>query len=657
MERFHETAFRFVVRQVSGHPTPLVPIPTLHIRESDLGMPSPPSSKPRRRPSVGQQLLAVAATTRFEKTKSWRAPENRLGRRTFAALWLATAFLHAVYVAHLVLLAYAHVAVPASARVAMGLPDDMTPAAVACVVVAALHLGGLVDMLRNRAPRRRVVRVSLQANAPLLVERPVHHRVYALYQHYFADDAMFGAQGHLFPLRMELQQAASIVSQTIQAVAVAHVSTHAAVTAAYGACIALSCVMAPLVFASSRLRPVVQRTLALLAPVALAATLECVLSWLQAVPYYAAKDDDDDHWSSRRRPWTAATAVLVAQDARLARRLFLTSVLTLVARLLPSMLVWWSLRYVEWILARAYDVRYCVVASLPRKTSLTPEQMRHKDPLHRLVLTCRVLAAAWGLAVLVLTAPAAPFRASCAATCRAKLAPVDAWTCHCLVQTVDCRRAGRNESWPPSLLVLTVVACDETSASLPPQLVGFHLAQASLEAWWPRLPPSLAFLSLVNVSRVPSALAVHVPSLVRFAMVNSSPSDRVIMDVAPWADSLELLAVDDCNMTSLPRHLARLTQLTTLSLRGNNLTTSIDEIANLPNLAVLDLSRNPSMAALPQGLDELSGLHTLHADMTNVSIVDASLLHAVADVSLMDTPYCEQRETQDPQANECEENR
>ncbi|ETV99567.1 hypothetical protein H310_08226 [Aphanomyces invadans] len=641
----------------------------------------PPQPKkalvPRLQPIMLQSILSI----RFEKAKSWREPENRLGPTGFWSLWVCIAVLHVAFALHLGFLSYAHAFLTSGQheyeRRTMRLQADLRVPMVMCSAVGMLHVYGLVNLIRNRRLKTRLGRVRAAQVKPKSTRSGFEssHRVvwwlYKAYTKHWTGKGEFGIQGEFFSLRTSISHGLSIASHTYQAFIVSFMSTSTRLNLLMAGCIAASCVITPVLFAV-KMRPVLQRTAAIWSTVGFTAIFECGLPWVSVAPYLSYFS-----WDEAAQMNSLYDDVWFYDAALLGRRLFLNDIGDLWSRLLPCVLAYFSLTNLDDIVSLAHDYHdtratYAVRHHPPLYPRMTPPPPSHvqdaqstklKQGLRFAVAWSRIVGLVWGAAIVGLAVSfsgvTTMFQVTCPHGCLSRVYPWFATDCRCVVQVVNCYARGIDQDDVPRVLetldphnveLLIVAHCANLIVPRLDRfrsLFGLELYNSTISEWPMAAAitadkfPTLSYLLLVdtNLTEVPAALyqVPFPPTLLDIEIVNASLATISNDTIAAWA-GLNTLFLESCHMTTMP-DLGQLSVLNQLSLNMNALTTA-NGIANLHALLALDVSRNPHLEALPNDLTSLPVLAAVFAELTNVTTVGADWLAQPTVLALAGSPFC-----------------
>ncbi|KAF0694722.1 Aste57867_14398 [Aphanomyces stellatus] len=625
---------------------------------------------------TGTRLLHSILSIRLEKARSWREPENRLGPREYWRFYAAIALLHAAFATHLAVLAYAHAYLSSGnheyERRTMQLPSDMALPVGVCVAVGGLHAGGLVLMVHNRRLRQRISRLgapkATSKRGGFEFSSPILRALDGVYTRLWADKGLFGTQGELFGLRASIQHGASVASQTYQAYVLSLQSATVSLNWLVAASIGVSCVASPLLF-MVRWRPIFQRTTAILLTVLVTAFLECGVPWLALVPYLPYFT-----WPVVVQNAHLYDEVWFYDAALLGQRLFLTNSGDIVSRMLPCVMAFLSLQYVETIVSIAHDshvfdqrhsrhrASVYAVGGLPptvpshrRLDSARPLPRRPSAFLHHAIAYSRVLGLVWGLGVVGLTfVYSTTFTTTpCSPGCLTRVYPWFASDCRCVVQLVNCYQRRLTDAaavatalaalHPGSLRLLIVEHCVglvvPSSLRRFQMLTGLEVSNSTIAGWDASVAslPSLQYIMLVqtNLSVIPPGLIALPPSLLDLEIAGALLTALAPDILAAWA-GLNTLYVERAQLTQLPSNLGQLTQLNTLSFFANDIA-DLSTFPPLPLLLELDISQNARAAALPTSPPP--NLITLHAEYT--SLATCAWLDQMGDpTSFVGSPLC-----------------
>ncbi|RHY52820.1 hypothetical protein DYB34_002675 [Aphanomyces astaci] len=631
---------------------------------------------PRLRTSFLHSMVSI----RFEKAKSWREPENRLGPTGFWCLWAWMACLRLAFAVHLGLLAYAHAFVSSGRheyeRRTMRLQDDLRVPVVMCCAVGMLHVYGLVNMAWNRRQTTRLERVrairDMSKRGGFEPSHPLVRRLWHLYTKHMIGKGQFGIQGEYFSLRSSVSHGLSIALHTYQAFKVTFLSTSTRLNLLMAGCLAANCIVAPLLF-TIRMRPVLQRTAAIWTTVGFTAFFECGLPWLSVAPYLAYFTWDDEVQTSH-----LYDDVWFYDAALLGRRFFLNDLSDVCSRLLPCVLAYLSLANLEGIVSVAHDYHHPTInyavhnhpQLYPRRTPPPPSRGKHmhstkvKVALHVAVVWSRVVGLLWGVGVLFLAVTfsdvSKTLQVPCPHGCLSRVYPWFATDCRCVIQLVNCHARAIDQDQLPQVLdtldphnlqLLILAHCPDLV--VPPldrfeSLFGLEIFNSTIVDWPTTAAltadafQSLSYLLLVRTDLVEIPPAIYQrplpPTLLDIEIVNAKVSYVSNDTFAAWA-GLNTLFLESCHITSVPTSIDHLRVLNQMSLYDNDLSNA-DAIAHLPMLWELSVSKNPRLDSLPHDLTSLPALTTVLADLTNISSLTDTWRTQVPALSLAATPFC-----------------
>ncbi|OQR87264.1 hypothetical protein ACHHYP_09300 [Achlya hypogyna] len=615
---------------------------------------------------------------RFEKTKSWRAKENRISRGTFSCLWLLVAMLHALFGFHLAMLTYCHYYVTSDyysyERRTLGLPSDLSVPALVCAVVSAGHVWCLGAMINNRRLGRRVARLSLSAetskrslHSSILLTNLGFRQLRAWLDAYASEKGHFGTKGALFLWRNEVHQTVSLASQTVEVYNISLSSTSSGLNLAYASCIGLNGVMAPFV-RMVPLSPVLKRTLAMMLPAVLTMVLVCLLPWVAVAPYVSYFRQTPQGQND-----LLYDIVWFYNAIRMGRKLFMATTVEIVTRILPCICVIFGLREVEYILSRAYDnnLRYSM-APVHLKRHHKEQSMRFKYAriLRGIFIASRLTSVAWGAFVVVLSLIYSHWnylRETCTPGCRTEVYPWFTLECRCVVQLVSCAALDIDQAQvpqtlaqlhPSALKLLILAHCPHLvvpSLARFPDLFGLEIYNSTISAWPDAITAdtftALSYVTVVrsNLTAVPYAIANPKlpPTLADIEIVYSNLRSIEDSTINAWT-SLNSLILEHGQLHTLPQSLCNLDQLGDLSVFANNIT----EIPNatlgcLKSLTVLNLAENP-ITQLPSDISQghLGLLLDLYLENTNITVWTPSAFGPQASIYLSGTPYCQKHPTE-----------
>ena len=114
-----------------------------------------------------------------------------------------------------------------------------------------------------------------------------------------------------------------------------------------------------------------------------------------------------------------------------------------------------------------------------------------------------------------------------------------------------------------------------------------------------------------------------------------------ISDILPYfifyLTNLNTLNLNNNQLTSVPESITRLTNLNTLNLNNNQLTSIPESITRLTNLTTLHLSYN-KLTSIPESITRITNLNKLHLNNNQISSVPGSI-NRITNLNTLDLSY------------------